>query len=241
MAYGRFRPSGYGRKVGGRRVGAVRRRGRMVYNVRGAKARIVRSLAGNQPTFVETFAGTQAVANAGGLFAVRISDIPQVLQGHYTSLYKQYRINWVKVMIVPDWNSTAADHNAGQYNASSAVPSFAQARIAYAINDSPQLAAPATEAIVLEDNGCKIKPIGSKWSCSFKPVPDVAVVTNPTANAVWTKQKYRQWFNFDTVITGNNPLHYGISYYITQLQSGGADLVKYNVYYKVSFSLRDPQ
>lgn len=231
------------RVAAGRRIlGAFRRyRARRGMALAGRKGRYIRRAVGlgnPSPTFVETFKGTDAVAGVGGVFASRISDIPQVAQ--YNTLYKQYRINWIKVMIVPDWNSTAADHNAGQYNASSAIPSFAQARIAYAINDSPQTQAPATEAVLLNDNGCKIKPLGPKWSASFKPVPDVAV-TAATGNPIYTRQKFRQWFNFDLVTTGNNPLHYGISYFITQLVSGNPDPVKYNVYYKVSFTLRDPQ
>lgn len=235
----------FNRRYAARRIQRAFRkyRGRRMMALAGRKARYVRRVVGvgnPTPTFVETYKGTDIYANVGGVFSARISDIPQVAQ--YNTLYKQYRINWVKVMLVPDWNSTAADHNAGQYNASSAIPSFAQARITYAINDSPQLTAPATEAVVLSDNGCKIKPIGSKWSCSFKPVPDVGVQSGTAgAGTIWTRQKYRQWFNFDLVTTGNNPEHFGISYFITQLLSGSPDPVKYNVYYKVSFTLRDPQ
>lgn len=214
----------------------------------GRKGRYIRRAIGvgnPSPTFVETFQGRNAAGvgpiptNAGGVFAVRISDIPQVAQ--YNTLYKQYRINWIKVILVPDWNSQSADQNAAAYNATLPTQNFGMARIAYAINDSPQLAAPATEAVVLADNGCKVKALGSKWSCSFKPTPDVGVVAGSTNNPIWTRQKYKQWFNFDMVTTGNNPLHYGLSYFITQPVFNTQAAPTYNVYYKVSFSLRDPQ
>jgi len=239
MAYGKMRARGYGRKVAGRRLGAVRRR---PYRLGGARGRIVRAM-NPTPTFTETYKGADVLANAGGVFSVRITDVPQIAQ--YETLYKQYRINWVKVMLVPDWNSTAADHNTAQYNATGSpggLPTFAQARIVYAINDSPQLVAPATELAVLTDNGCKIKPIGSKWSCSFKPVPDIGVQSGTAgAGTIWAKDRYRKFFNMDLVTTGNNPLHFGVSYFITQLLSGSPDPVKYNCYYKVNFTLRDPQ
>lgn len=203
---------------------------------KGAYVRRTVGLANPTPTFVETFS-SDAISVGGGVFKVRISDIPQLSQ--YANLYKQYRINWVKVMLVPDFNTSSSDMNSADYNASVAVASTGIARIAYAINDSPQLTNPASETVVLTDNGCKIKPIRDKWSCSFKPVPDVAVIGGSTSNPIWTRQKYRQWFNFDLVTTGNNPLHYGVSYFITQVGTGTA--LNFSVFYKVSFTLRDPQ
>lgn len=189
------------------------------------------------PTFVETYSSSVIAPNVGGVFSARITDIPQVAQ--YANLYKQYRINWIKVMLIPDFNSQSADQNAAQYNATVPTGNVGMGRIAYAINDSPQLVAPATEAVVLEDNGCKVKSLGTKWSCSFKPVPDVGTISGTTGNPIWTRQKFRQWFNFDLELTGNNPQHYGVSYFITQPVNGLT--IRYNVYYKVSFSLRDPQ
>lgn len=217
------------RKVGGRRVGPIRRK----------RMGIRRRVMALNPTFVETYSKSTVAGNAGGVFAARITDIPQV--GQYATLYKQYRINWIKVMLIPDWNSSAADQNAAAYNATIPTQNFGMARIAYAINDSPQLQVPATEAVVLEDNGCKVKPLSTKWSCSFKPVPDVAVTSGTTGGAIYTRQKFKQWFNFDTTLTGNNPLHYGVSYFITQPVFNTQAAPTYNVYYKVSFSLRDPQ
>lgn len=193
------------------------------------------------PTFVETFSKSAIVipggaGGIGGVFAARITDIPQIAQ--YANLYKQYRINWIKVMIIPDYNYNASDRNAAQYNATIPTGYVGMSRIAWAVNDSPALVAPANEAQLLEDNGCKVRSVGTKWAQSFKPVPDVSTVSNTGGN-IAVRQKYKQFFNFDTVTTGNNPLHYGVSYWLTHLNPG-LD-VGYNVYYKVSFSLRDPQ
>lgn len=234
------------RAAAARRIaGAFRKfRARKMMAAYARKGRYIRRAVGlgnPTPTFVETYSSSPISVNAGGVFSVRISDIPQVQQ--YANLYKQYRINWVKVMLVPDFNSQSADHNAAQYNASLPVPNYGLARIAYAVNDSPQLVVPATEAVLLEDNGCKVKSLGPKWSASFKPVPDVGVTAGTNNNTVWTRQKYRQWFNFVTDIAHltDNPLHYGLSYYITQLVANTTIAPTYNVYFKVSFSLRDPQ
>lgn len=223
---------GLRKKAHGRKLG-VRRRKIM---------RLRRRVLNPTPTFVETFAKSAITITAGnggigGVFASRITDVPQLAQ--YSNLYKQYRINWIKVMLIPDYNYNSVDRNAAQYNATIPTGYVGMSRIAYAINDSPALVNPANENAVLEDNGCKIKTIGAKWSQSFKPVPDVGALATGAANPVGARQRFKQWFNFDTVTTGNNPLHYGISYWITHLNPG-LD-VNYNVYYKVNFSLRDPQ
>lgn len=192
------------------------------------------------PTFTETYQGgllNVPAAGLGGVFQARITDIPQIAQ--YATLYRQYRINWIKVMVLPLWNYSSADPNSGLYNNSIGVGYLGAARIAYAVNNTPDVAAPASEAVLLEDNGAKVVPLVNKWSKSCKPVPGVEVLT--TGNGVVpTKQRYRQWFNFDTVTIGNNPVHQGISYYITGVAGPGQNL-GFNVFYKVNFSLRDPQ
>lgn len=227
-------PMGLRMRARGRKIGRKNPLRRKIMRIR-------RGVLSRLPTFVETYSKSvvtiaAGAGGAGGVFAARITDIPQLAQ--YANLYKQYRINWVKVMLVPDYNYNSVDRNAAQYNATIPTGYVGMSRIAFAINDSPALVAPANEAAVLEDNGCKIRTIGTKWTCSFKPVPDVSTVSNTGGN-IATRQRYKQFFNFDTVTTGNNPLHYGVSYWITHLNPG-LD-VNYNVYYKVSFSLRDPQ
>lgn len=207
--------------------------------------RIRRTVMGNQPTFVETFQlardnmFVQCGSGLGKYFAVRIQDIPQVAS--YANLYTQYRINWVKVMLLPIYNTQSSDFNAANYNQVNAVASAGMARIVYSIQDSPGQVAPTTEQEVLEDNGCKIKPMGSKWSCSFKPVPDITQNV-PTGTVIPVKAARKQWFNFDTATPLNNPLHGGVKAFIS-LPGTAADTngVSWYAYYKVSFSLRDPQ
>lgn len=198
------------------------------------------------PTFTETFLKTAdnvlvtaGTAGTGSVFKVRMSDIPQVQQ--YMNLYTQYRINWVKVMLLPNYNSTAADHNAADYNRVNATPYQGMARIVYSIQDSPNETLPLSEAEVLSDNGCKIKAFASKWSCSFKPVPDVKQST--ADGSVYTRQKFRQWFNYDPQLLGNNPEHGAVTSWITL---PGDNILRdstmsFYCYYKVNFSLRDPK
>lgn len=213
---------------------------------------IRRRIGNPQPTFVETYKSSelfQVIAGspgAGKTFKVRISDIPQSLQ--YFNLYKQYRINWVKVMLIPKLNTTAVDPNTyTQMGALPAgpLPAMGQARIVYAIQDSPNVPDPANENEVLQENGCKVKTFKTMWSCSFKPVPDVSQQSPAGAN-IWARQKYKQFFNFDPVLGGNNPQHGGVSAWVTlpgtQVAGDPPTVVPndYYVYYKVSFTLRDP-
>lgn len=242
MAYGRIRGRGYGRKVGGRRVGAVRGR----YGRRGAAGRIRRAM-NPMPTFVETFHKPEdnvlvgAGGGTGSVFKVKISDVPQWQQ--YLALYKQYRINWVKVTLIPQTDGSAADVNAYGYNFSIPLSGQGMGRIAWSIQDSPNVGAPATEMEVLNDNGAKVRPLKSMWSQAFKPVPDLAM-TGTAAQRVYTKSRFRPFMNFDTE-SANNPLHGAVQTYISlpgfQGPSGPASFQTYNCYYKVSFTLRDPK
>lgn len=209
--------------------------------------RLRRALLSNQPTFVETFAlprDNMAVplgdgSGMGKYFKVRIQDVPQVAQ--YANLYTQYRINWVKVMLLPQYNTMASDADAAQYNLANTINSIGMARIVYSIQDSPNQGAPASENEVLEDNGCKIKPLGAKWSCSFKPVPDISISDN--TGVIPIRLKSKSWFNFDTATPANNPFHGGVKAWITLpgFSPTHDQSVTWYAYYKVSFSLRDPQ
>lgn len=199
---------------------------------------IRRGTMGNQPTFVETFrkvisgSPQEVTTNGGVVFSMNITQIPQIAQ--YTNLYRQYRINWVRVMLLPQYNSfdpAAAVGVAGQ----ATLP-----RIVWAINDTPALVPPASEAELLEDNGCKVRTLSNKWSCSFKPRPDTQTLFAGGAQNVSTRQKYAQWFNFPEG-AAIAPEHYGVSAYISQLVTGAGIPMKFDVYYKVNFTLRDPQ
>lgn len=222
------------RRVLRTRPGAPRYRRMAPY----AKRRRIARQISNQPTFVETFRKTvdgnpeEIVANVGQVFSANITQVPQVAQ--YQNLYRQYRINWIKVILVPKYNSVdgSAYLQTGRGNT---LP-----RIVYSINDTPALAPPANEAEVLEDNGCKIRTIAKMWSCSFKPRADTQALFNAGAQNIGTRQRFAQWFNFPATFPAPAPEHYGVSAFISCAVQG-SDIPKFDVYYKMSFSLRDPQ
>lgn len=228
----------------------VRRpRRKIAYRSRPMRQKLARTF-NPQPTFVETYANgpaTISIPNGTGIglkFEVKIDDIPQVTQ--YANLYKQYRINWVKVMLLPRLTTDGVDPNTAIYNSLVANTQWmGSARMAYAIQDSPGVTVPAIEQEVLECNGSKIKLFKNKWSCSFKPVPDVAQINVVKSTPIFTRQKYRQWFNFDTTGLIGNPTHGSVIAYLTlpgNSPVGQEPFVQtYYVYYKVNFSLRDPQ
>lgn len=197
------------------------------------------------PSFVETFKAppiqltkaspSDPAARAAGVFGYRISDIPQWLQ--YANLYKQYRINYIKVMLLADFGDS--DQNAA---ASGFPDSYGNPRIAWSIADSPNNDIPTSETDVLTDNGAKVMVIKNKWTASCRPVADVQVQANLTPTSlVSVRQKYKQWFNFsDPSLPGVNPVHEGIKYWISQV-TGQNTNTTLTPYVKISFSLRDPQ
>lgn len=240
------------RKVAPRRRRGVRRYVGPIVPMRRMYA-MRRRVLNPKPTFVETFAQKDNIVLAPGVgqgqvFKLRISDIPQIT--NYSNLYTQYRINWFKVMLVPKFNTSVADGNAAIYNASgladvsgAPIGYLANCRIVSAVQDSPNEQAPANETAVLNMNGCKIRNLKNMWSQSCRPVPDTTV-GGGGANPVYAIQKYRQFFNFDEVTSGNNPLHGSIVAFMTQLGNNNPGVTleqKYEVYYKVNFTLRDPK
>jgi len=198
------------------------------------------------PVFTETFAlrasGStglhyQLIPNVGGVLAVSMDNLPQVSQ--YNTLYQKYRILKAKFICIPDWNTESADINSSTYNTSLAPPllSTGLSRIVYAVNDSPdQVVAPASEDVVLKDNGCKVVCGKPKIIMSCRPVPN-----SLDANGVQMTFK-RKFVNFNTA--GPNVPHYGITWFHTQPGTGGAGTgigVAYNVYCKLTFQLSDPR
>lgn len=193
------------------------------------------------PTFTETYLsplnGGIVVGNQGGVFKVRISDIPQIAD--YQTLYRQYRINWVKVILVPDFAGTSVDINTAYQNNAGGVAQAGLARIVWVKNTTPAVANPANEGEVLEDNGCKISPMLSKWTASFKPVTDKYTGDAGGGAGVAVREKFRGFLSFADQ-AGNNPEHYGISYWLSHQTPGGAQQT-WKCYLKVNFTLRDPQ
>lgn len=195
-----------------------------------AVRRIRPRLMARAPTFTETFTlANPVLGNTGGVFQTRIDDIPQLAQ--YSNLYRQYKINWVKFTLIPDFNSY---EGATQV----ALQGAAMPRIAWAVNTSPDVAAPINEPDLLQDNGAKFRTITSSWSASCKPTPNIAT-TDLTGGLIPTQMRAR-FLNF-TAAGVPNPVHGGISYWVSQALAGGAHPTSFHVYVKLNFSLRDPQ
>lgn len=185
--------------------------------------------AARLPTFTETLVRPVKISgNAGNVFTVSMDEIPQLSQ--YSNLYRQYKINWAKISILPDHNS---------YDGTQPITLAGMPRIAWAINDTPFIAAPTNESDLLQDNGAKVRPLVNSWAGSFKPVPNIAVTDAASGTLVPQRGPRSMFLNF---ATGHpNPEHYGISYWISQALGGGAVSPSYTVVVKINFSLRDPQ
>jgi len=215
----RRRARGYKRKP--RRVMPMRRRGRIL------------GFRSSRPVFTETYTGPVLTPNSGGIFKFNIGDVPQISQ--YNNLYQKYRILRAQVILVPQY--AQQDQNAGEYNAGASTYAHGMGRFVFAINDSPGLVAPGSEASVLQDNGCKIRAVKTMLKMSCKPVP-----LSEDANGILTTLK-KNWLNFQLPPAPANPAHFGITYWYTQPFLGATaqlnnDLISY---IKLTFQLADPR
>jgi len=157
-----------------------------------------------------------------------MTGIPQVAQ--YSNLYQKYRILKAQVLLLPSY--VAHDENVAITNAAAGQPWTGLGRFTYAVNDSPNLAAPANEAVVLEDNGCKILPFKPKLTLSCRPVPDLL-----DANGV-RMTLGRKFINFNA---GPDATHYGITWWYTQYGGGAPTTNPVQVIVKLTFQLSDPR
>jgi hypothetical protein len=201
------------------------------------------------PTFTETLKAASLQSNQGGIFTVAIDSIPQFTA--YQALYKQYRINSLEVIIVPRYKGTdlnVAESNAEKRNqGDNAIAYWGQSRIAVAVNQSAGQSAPTSELDVLKDNGCRVKVIDGKPMRFYtrRPVPNIGQsdFAAPVLHTV-AVSKSRQWLDIDS---GPDIMHHGISFWTSQAFTQN-NTVFYNqhhdiaeVFYKVSFSLKDPR
>lgn len=218
MVRGRGRGRGRGRARAGRR-----------------KPWYMRKRVGRKPvihTFTETLQASPLPSGGGGIFSTRFNDLPQAAQ--YATLWKQFCIRKLEVMIVPKFNSFGVTGNVAN--------SYWQPRITYAVNDTPSLLTPATELDVLTDNGCKTKVINNKpLRITCYPKPEF-ISTDLTGARVVTRQRKMIWFNTgntDVAFSGQNVVHTGIQYFVTGNTPGAPVEELADVYYKVTISMRD--
>lgn len=184
-----------------------------------------------QPVFTETYAITSLATQAGGVLKFSMDQVPQLAQ--YNTLYQKYRILKAHVLLYPEFNSF--DQNQAENNVALSRSSFGLSRIAWAVNDSPNIAAPTSELDVLKDNGAKIRSVtdrGVRLHCV--PVPNVS-----DANGVEMTFK-RKYINFEA--SSPNVAHSGIAYWISQLSTltPGTENVLI-AYVKLTFQLSDPR
>lgn len=210
-----------------RRIKRTKRTAKKAYRKRGVKA-------SKYPTFTEVFTTGSIPVNAGGTFYTAFSQIPQCAQ--YATLYKQFCIKKLQVTLMPRLNSF--DPN----TAGGTGLSFWAPRIAYSIDDTPSVINPTSELDVLTDNGVKVLSLGSKpIKMTCYPKPSINSIESGSGNPVSTRQRKIVWFNQRNTEVGNDGWsvpHGNIRYWISAnpLLSD----YQFDVYYKVTFSVRDP-
>lgn len=200
-----------------------------------------RSLMAPSRTFTEIFPvqldqGGQVSTNSGGVFRVRFQDIPQAAQ--YSQLYKQFCIKKLHVMLLPRYSNVDPNNAIGV-----TLYDFFQTRLAFSIDDTPNVALPASEGDVLESNGAKIVSGIKKIGITCYPKPDMTVYNNATGNFNSYRIKKAVWFNTtnpaDVNYSGADVQHGAIRYWLTGNPTV-ASYVQYDVYFKVTFAMRDP-
>lgn len=220
------------RKRGG---GYGKARIRMAAGPRGAaRMRMYRRPRYNPvPTFTESFVGNPilfnqtSAGNSTGLIQNSMSAIAQFSQ--YAALYNQYCIRKVTAIFVPAYN--VADTNVP----TSATPVDAP-RMVWAIQDSAQQTTPTVESDVLQDNGAKIRMFTKPVKVTWRPraaVADALVAGGFVANT----RRGAQWY------TTTNPAvpHNGLAYSFTNAVPIAGTPTLASVYFKITFSLRDPK
>jgi len=218
------------RFFGGRRRRVYGKVGRMAARSKLVTKRGYRRPYRATPVFTETFVGTPINWSAGGTYATLIQNnlgqIPQVAQ--YTDLYNQYQIRRVTAIFVPAYDTYQAGAPAGASTA--AAP-----RMVYAIQDSAQQLNPTNEADVLQDNGAKIRMFNKPVKVSWRPTPAAAMALVQGGFAS-VNRKY-QWFG----TTSTAVQHNGLALAFTSSLPVNGTPVLAQVYYKITFALRDPK
>lgn len=211
-----------------------RRRGPPRRRQYGSKfGRIRRNLMSYSKTFTEVLSAGNIQMNTGGQFVCRFNDIPQA--GQYAALYKQFCIKKLQVMLLPRLNSFDANTTA------SVGTSYWVPRLAFSVNDTPGTTIPLSEVDVLQDNGARVVSLVNKKTLVCYPKPSIGSIDLGLGAVAATRQRKQVWLNTgnsDTTNNGQNVQHHGITYWLT-----GNPLYNefmFDVYYKITFQMRDP-
>lgn len=195
--------------------------------------RIRKSSMAYSRVFTEVLNAGNIQLNTGGTFVCRFNDIPQA--GQYAALYKQFCIKKLQIMLLPRLNSYDANTTA------SVATSYWVPRLVYSVDDTPGLQVPPTEISVLTDNGAKIVPLTNKATLTCWPKPAIGSQDIFSGTLVATRQRKMVWLNTESVDVSNNGQnvqHNGIRYFLS-----GNPLYNefvFDVYYKITFQMRDP-
>lgn len=204
------------------------------------KARLARAVKRQYtPTFTEMVDAGFQTSNTGGIFTVQFDSIPQ--HDKYAALYRQFVIRKLEVFIIPLFSSN--DHNQYLFNAQNNSDVAEAARIAYASIQTANQGNPPNELSVLTTNRSKVRMLtGKPFKITCRPVANLgqqnmgALVLNSAATP-----KRNLWINTDR--TGMTIPHFGVQYWNTQRINGAfSDTSRrvIQVFYKVTFSLKDP-
>lgn len=213
-----------------RRGGGLRGRGRM--GAMGAARMRLGWRSRPTPVFTESFVGP--TINYGGagvnaqvqLIQNNLGQIPQVAD--YTALYNQYQIKRVTAIFVPSYDTYQAGTPTG-------ATTVAAPRMVYAIQDTAQQVNPTSESDVLQDNGAKIRMFDRPVKVSWRPVAAAAdaLVQGGFASV---NRKY-QWYG----TTSTAVQHNGLAVAFTTSLAPAGNPVLAQVYYKITFALKDPK
>lgn len=182
-------------------------------------------------TYTEVLQAGDVQTNTGGVFLCRFMDIPQ--NASYSNLYKQFCIKKLQVMLLPKFT---------EFQAGAPAANFLQVpRLAYSVDDTPALNAPTNEISVLTDNGAKVLSMKNKITLTCYPKPNIAAIDLAATSAVATRQRKAVWLNTqsgDVSNSGETVQHGGIRYFISG--NPAFSEYQYDVYYKITFQMRDP-
>lgn len=186
-------------------------------------------------TFTEVLDAGDLYSNAGGVFKVAFNSIPQY--NEYSKLYRQFCIKKLQVMLLPLYTDSEINTATGTLN-------YQATRIAWAVNDTPQLTSPGSELEVLEDNGAKVVIGHRKININCWPKPDLTMVSPGLVSNTYVATRTRKavWLNTDATgqaYSGVGITHGGIGYWVSN-NLANAGIPVFKAYYKVTFSMRDP-
>lgn len=183
------------------------------------------------PTFTEMLEVSPIQTNTGGRFTCRFLDLPQ--NSNYSVLYKQFCIKKLQVILLP---------NFGAVDPALLTSGMNTSRFTFAVNDTPSTVNPVSEVDVLASNGAKVVLGSKKIVINCRPKPDILNPTGKDAALFATRIRGATWLNTDSgqvVNTGTGIDHGSISWWCSNAPFS-TPITQFNVYYKITFSLRDP-